>query len=126
MAKMGVRTKLVLVAFPLGVCAAGWLGLWWFHREYMMPDHGQQKVRLDIGAIVEAMDAWSLSHGGTHPVTLDVLVAPDDHGHRYLGQTNLPRDPWGREYVYVPGNPPNVLTHGRDGVGKWDGGGRGS
>lgn len=86
----------------------------------------REKAMADVFAVHAALAEYTMSNGDTYPTTLDVLVAPDDHGHRYLGQTSLPRDPWGREYVYVPGNPPNVLTHGRDGVGKWDGGGRGS
>lgn len=84
------------------------------------------RARADVLAIGMAVEEYAMNNRRKYPATLDDLIRPDAQGYRYLNQTRLPRDPWGREYVYVPGNPPNVLTHGRDGVGKWDGGGRGS
>jgi hypothetical protein len=56
-----------------------------------------------------------MNNAGHYPPSLDLLVAPDTNGNRYLNQTRLPRDPWDREYCYVVGPPPNVGTFGADG-----------
>lgn len=74
------------------------------------------KVHVDMDRIRDALEAYAGDHGGLYPESLAVLVTADEQGRRYLSQYRLPRDPWNREYVYVPGHPPNVLTYGRDGV----------
>ena len=74
------------------------------------------RARCDVTTIALALEEYAMEHDGEYPEGLADLVTPDDRGHRCLNQTRLPRDPWGREYVYVSGNSPNVLTYGRDGV----------
>ncbi len=90
----------------------------YFDREFMSrsPTCHSRKAPSDLVAIHEGLEAYALDHDGTYPATLAALVTPDEQGHSYLDQSRLPRDPWNREYVFVPGNPPDVLTYGRDGV----------
>lgn len=88
----------------------------WFHDRWMISDCRGQKVRVDLTWLREGIDSWAEKHGGACPAKLDALLDRDALGHQYLSARRLPRDPWGREYVYLPGAPPNVLTFGRDGV----------
>jgi hypothetical protein len=76
------------------------------------------KVKADICIIKEALDSYAMQHSGDYPRTLDVLVAPDEGGRRFLSQPTIPKDPWGHEYGYEPPRPgypqPRVYTLGRD------------
>jgi general secretion pathway protein G len=80
---------------------------------------GQQaKIKVDIMAIMTALDDYAMQNNAKFPDTLEPLVQPDMNGHRYLNQSKIPKDPWGEEYGYEapsPGNPrPRVFTYGRD------------
>ena len=77
------------------------------------------KVNADLFAIDRALEEFAIANGGRWPESLVALIAPDAKGNTYLDCSRLPRDPWGREYLYEPpgpGNPkPRVLTYGKDG-----------
>lgn len=97
------------------------------------------KAKQDILAIQNALDLYRLDNG-SYPTTDQGLAAlvtkPDsnpipDHWQAYLKA--LPRDPWGRDYLYLnPGEHGeiDIFTYGADGqpggngvnaeIGNWD------
>lgn len=82
------------------------------------------KARADIASIDSALLEYSLANRGWYPDTLRDLVVPDTNGHTYIKGTNIPRDPWGREYLYAPPGTdgiPTVSTLGKDGIPGGDG-----
>lgn len=76
------------------------------------------KARTDITVIANALDEYAIQNAGRYPDSLEILVTPDANGQTYLKQRQVPRDPWGNEYMYeppFPGEPrPRVYTLGRD------------
>lgn len=76
------------------------------------------KARTDIMAIANALEEYAILNAGRYPDSLEVLITPDANGHTYLKQRQLPRDPWGHEYLYEPPyggeQRPRVYTLGRD------------
>ena len=78
------------------------------------------KAEIDILALSAALDEYAINNAGRYPETLEELVLPDEHGHSYLQQMRIPRDPWDMEYQYEPpgGNQtrPRVYTLGKDGT----------
>lgn len=72
-------------------------------------------AKADIMALHMGLDAYALNNAGAYPDSLLPLVLKDKNGYSFLNQTTVPRDPWGREYRYEPGPPPNVSTLGADG-----------
>lgn len=110
------------VADHPGLVLAAFVGLWLGaamcsdRRMCIQFPSSGSKVRSDLVTIRSALDEYAMNNEGVYPSTLGVLVIPDGRGHRYLDQVRLPRDPWGREYVYVPGETVNILTYGRDGI----------
>ena len=78
------------------------------------------KARADITTLANALTEYAVKHAGQYPDSLTVLVTPDAEGHTELSSRELPRDPWGSEYVYeapVPaaGEPrPHVVSWGPD------------
>ncbi len=69
-------------------------------------------VRVDV-----ALRAWSETHSGHYPGTLEALILPDDLGRVHLSKDDIV-DPWGRRLIYVaPGNraPYQLHSFGRDG-----------
>ncbi len=72
----------------------------------------------DIDAIGQALQRYVAIQGG-YPESLAALVLPDESGAQYLDLPLLPRDPWGREYLYsLPGEfAPEALVYslGADG-----------
>lgn len=78
------------------------------------------KARVDIMSLEAATKDFALRNGGKWPDELEVLVKPDVNGERYLDQTKLPKDPWGRAYRYDPpgsGRPSGrIYTLGSDGA----------
>ena len=107
---LGVLLALLLIALPQFSCG------------YPCDVHqsGLAKIKADITVIKEALDAYAMQHGGEYPTSLDPLVAPDEHGRRYLNQTKVPKDPWREAYGYKPPGPgqpqPRAFTLGADGV----------
>jgi general secretion pathway protein G len=79
----------------------------------------RKKAEADIVAIQSALTEYSVANGGKYPESLEALVTPDVHGWTYLNAMHVPKDPWGRTYVYEPpgpGNPrPRIFTLGKDG-----------
>lgn len=77
------------------------------------------RMKADILSIDSALAEYAINNGGRYPDSLDVLIQPDENGHRYLDRTTLPVDPWKNEYFYVPPSPgeprPRVYTLGKDG-----------
>jgi len=65
---------------------------------------GAQRTRVsaDLRALRAAIDSYALMNSGRYPDDLRVLVTPDELGNTYLKQTEVPTDPWGREYLYDP------------------------
>jgi general secretion pathway protein G len=79
----------------------------------------REKAKVDLTSIESALTEYAISNGGKFPDTLEPLVTPDVNGYTYLKSTTIPKDPWGREYMYDPprsGQPqPRVYSYGRDG-----------
>jgi general secretion pathway protein G len=79
----------------------------------------RKKAEADLVSIKNALTEYAVANGGKFPDTLEVLVTPDVNGHTYLDTTKIPKDPWGREYMYEapgPGQPqPRVYSYGKDG-----------
>lgn len=80
----------------------------------------REQAAADILALHYAAAEFAVLNGGLFPETLDVLVVPDENGVTYLGRTELPVDPWGSPYYYVPPSAeqelPRILSLGADGV----------
>ena len=78
-----------------------------------------KKTEVDITSIEFALQEFATANGGKFPDSLEVLVTPDAHGKTFLEANHVPKDPWGREYLYEPpgpGNPqPIVRSYGKDG-----------
>jgi general secretion pathway protein G len=67
-----------------------------------------------------ALELCAELHGGRYPDSLEALVRPDANGRTLLrDERELPRDPWGRAYLYdpprAPGAPARLYSLGRDG-----------
>jgi general secretion pathway protein G len=86
------------------------------------------KAELDIAAIEQALKLYKLDNG-RYPSTdqgLQALVEPPSVGNLprkwreggYLDKRNVPKDPWGNDYVYIsPGlhGDFDLLSYGADG-----------
>lgn len=80
----------------------------------------RKKVEVDITSIDVAIKEFAIANGGKFPDRLEELTTPElGTGRTYLGGDHIPRDPWGREYMYEPPGPgqpmPIVRSYGRDG-----------
>jgi hypothetical protein len=78
------------------------------------------RAQADIIAMDSAIAHYATNNAGRCPDDLVVLVTPDVNGQTYLGTRTLPKDPWGRDYLYDPpsaanGPKPRIYTLGRDG-----------
>ena len=80
----------------------------------------QTKAKADIAAICNALDSYAIENEGRYPSSLVPLVTPDEHGFTFLKAVDVPRDPWGRMYVYTPPTSGardfDLYTLGSDGV----------
>jgi general secretion pathway protein G len=78
-----------------------------------------KKSEVDILSIESAIEEFAKANGGKFPDSLEALVTPDVNGHTYLEGTRVPKDPWGREYLYEPPGPgqphPIIRSYGKDG-----------
>jgi general secretion pathway protein G len=76
-------------------------------------------AKADINGLVQAIESYAISNMGKRPDNLEILIQPDENGNTYLsGYTEIPLDPWGNPYFYVPpsGNQPyRVGSYGKDG-----------
>ncbi|MFH1154597.1 MAG: type II secretion system major pseudopilin GspG [Pseudomonadota bacterium] len=89
----------------------------------------QVKAKVDIAAIETGLKLYRLDNG-TYPSTEQGLLAlvekpgteplPDKwHDGGYLDKGKVPKDPWGREYLYLsPGvhNDFDIISYGADGA----------
>ena len=79
----------------------------------------REKAKIDITALCQAVDTYTIENNGTYPDTLEILVTPDEHGATYLkGRTSVPLDPWKNQYQYEPpssGRPYRIFSFGKDG-----------
>jgi len=77
------------------------------------------KIEMDFRAIDWAIEQYAMANNGRLPFSLSELLTPDEHGHNFLDAVRVPRDPWGREYIYEPPGPgrprPIVRSYGKDG-----------
>jgi general secretion pathway protein G len=87
------------------------------------------KAKVDISAIETALRLYKLDNGD-YPGTEDGLKAlidpPEKEGGRqnwkkggYLEKRNLPKDPWGKEFIYLsPGTHGDydIISYGADGI----------
>lgn len=77
------------------------------------------KAKNDLRAIAEAVDSYRMDNGMRFPDSLEDLVTEDDRGTKYLKQDNVPKDPWGNEYIFEPpsggSNDFLIWTFGLDG-----------
>jgi hypothetical protein len=76
--------------------------------------------RSNIMAATGALEDYALEHCGTYPDSLNALNELNNEGTPYLRWKPPYKDPWGREYIYLPPGPgtepyPTVYTLGRDG-----------
>ncbi len=80
----------------------------------------QAKVASDLTRIAAALEEYAANNGARYPEDLEALVLLDANGASYLNTPGVPRDPWGREYLYEPPGPdrpaPRVFTLGKDGA----------
>jgi general secretion pathway protein G len=78
------------------------------------------KVPHDIRFIESACEAYSIDNDGVYPSALEQILMPDPDTIGYLRSTSLPRDPWGRAYLYAAPDEhcrdPRIWTYGRDGL----------
>ena len=75
-------------------------------------------ARSEILMIDDAVISYSRFTGGKYPSTLLSLVTPDADGITFLPLDEVPRDPWGNEYVYTSpaeDRPHEILSLGADG-----------
>jgi len=67
-----------------------------------------------------AIGQYRSVHGGKIPDSLQVLVQPDpqNFNESYLGQDDIPLDPWGNEYQYkkITSSKYEIKSFGADGV----------
>jgi general secretion pathway protein G len=108
--------ELMVVIVILGLLAAVVVRNVW----PMLSSAFQSRVKTDIMAIDGALNEYAVNNGMQYPDSLDVLIQPDDNGHRLLDRKTLPVDPWKNEYLYEPPGPgepnPRVYTLGKDGA----------
>lgn len=84
-------------------------------------------ARIQIEALGTSIDLYRLEVG-SYPPTLDALVAKPSGAEKwngpYLKKTVVPKDPWGRDYLYrQPGEhgPYDLVSLGADGAEGGDG-----
>lgn len=77
------------------------------------------KAEVDITAITNAVEIYTLENGGRAPDSLEILVTPDENGKTFLkGHTSVPLDPWRNPYQFEPasgGRDFRVFSFGKDG-----------
>ncbi len=77
-----------------------------------------------MDAIATALDSYRLDIG-RYPRSLEGLVENDTGRDVWAGpylRGDLPKDPWGNDYVYTPGDSDfDLMSYGADGVAGGDG-----
>ncbi len=54
----------------------------------------QRKAKADLLTLSTAIQAYRMRNGGIAPKSLEILVTPDENGHRYIDRTEVPTDPY--------------------------------
>lgn len=107
--------ELMVVIVILGLLAAVVVRNVW----PMLSRAFEGRVKADILAITSALEEYAVNNAGRYPDSLEILIQPDENGHRLLDRTTMPVDPWKNEYLYDPPRPgeprPRVYTLGKDG-----------
>lgn len=84
------------------------------------PANEVERAEADLRALCNAVDSYAIENAGRYPDSLMALVTPDEAGFTYLKGTEVPRDPWGREYGFEwdGSHPdgPRVFSLGADGL----------
>jgi len=78
-------------------------------------------TQADVSTLQSAVDQFQIDCG-RYPTTaegMSILARPPVGGHQYINR--LPKDEWGRAYVYrcpslQPGEPYDLLSLGKDGI----------
>ena len=87
---------------------------------FVLPPGKVQRAKNDIMAIEGATQEFAIANSMKYPDSIVDLVTPDENGFTFLKGTEVPKDPWGNEYLYqAPGGAlkvPKILTLGADGV----------
>lgn len=102
----------------LGICATCVILVALFEKRRYgcnLSQSATARVKSDIVTLHAVLDAFAAHHDGIYPESLDLLVAPDTKGRRYLNCERVPRDPWNRAYIYMRGDQLVVMTLGADG-----------
>lgn len=108
----------------IGWTLAGMSGLW-IVVTLSVPNYAKHhkantsKANADILALSRAVKQFAFEEGH-YPESLLPLVTPDENGDVILDTGGIPRDPWGREYLYDPPSGSRLLfnlrTLGSDGA----------
>ena len=75
-------------------------------------------AKVNIKSLDQAVQEYAMDHGGNFPDSLEELIEKDENGRAYLKLEELPKDPWGLEYLYDPatdGDNYRIYTLGKDG-----------
>lgn len=75
----------------------------------------------DITTIGNGVNEYMIDHNGRAPDSLEDLITEDEYGSKILDRDTIPTDPWGNEYIYIPGSSSGssdwtVMTYGQDGL----------
>lgn len=92
------------------------------------------KARVDIAAIETGLKLYRLDNGNYPTTEQGLLALIEEPGteplpkkwnkDRYLDREQVPKDPWGREYIYLsPGlhNEYDIISYGADGAPEGEG-----
>jgi hypothetical protein len=115
------RTIVLAVLSGFAVLGMGALGLRLVRQWLPGPRNAAiyGRIPADLRALSEACEEFAMEHDGVYPTSLDELMAPAPNGKTGLRGPCLPRDPWGRGYLYeapCPGEgEPLIWNWGRDG-----------
>jgi general secretion pathway protein G len=77
-----------------------------------------ERATADLRALQNAVDSYAIENAGRYPDSLLALVTPDEDGFTFIKGTEVPRDPWGREYGYEwdgTASGPRLFSLGADG-----------
>jgi general secretion pathway protein G len=114
-ARLGFTLMEVLAVMAILVVLAGTGGV--IYMRYL-DNANKDAARIQAQIISDAVQTYSIQHGGTYPATLEELTQSLDGGKAYL-EPNALLDPWGRKYEYVnPGQhnvtsgKPDIYSHG--------------
>ncbi|MDF1800122.1 MAG: type II secretion system major pseudopilin GspG [Planctomycetota bacterium] len=76
-------------------------------------------IATNCKSIAGAVQEYAIDHGYQYPDTLDQLYEEDSNGQAYLSGGQVPKDPYGFQYLYEPpsdGDNFRVYSLGKDGA----------